>query len=110
MAKKTKKKDYFEDYPLREKISKANFTLKLKNGGKSLRYTPEHFGNGLQRNIKEMITDLSWKMSKNIQMQELQALSKEDREIHFDWVLSEVNKELQARKESMLDLMHKFYN
>jgi len=110
MAKKTKKKDFFEGYPLREKIGKANFTLKLKNGGNSLRYTPEQFGNGLNRNMKDMIGEVSYRMANSLQMQELQALSKEDRKIHIDWVLAEINKELEGRKDIMLDTMHKFYN
>ena len=107
---KKAKKDYFEDYPLRDKIGKANFTLKLKNGGNSLRYTPEQFGNGLNRNMKTMVSEVVFQMGNILQMQELQALSKEDRGIHVDWVLSEVVKELDARKDLMLDTMHKFYN
>ena len=110
MAKRKPKQDYFENYPLREKIGKANFTLKLKNGGDSLRYTPEQFGNGLNRFMKNMISEVVYQISNGLQMQELQALSKEDRNLHVDWVLSEVVKELDARKDLMLDTMHKFYN
>ena len=102
MATRKPKTVYFDNYPLREKIGKANFTLKLKNGGDSLRFTPEQFGKGLQRIMKSIISEFSWEITNSLDMQEIQALSKEDREVHYDWVLSEVMKELESRKADIL--------
>lgn len=92
------KKDYFEDYPLRDKIGKANFTLKLKNGGNSLRYTPEQFGKGLQRNMRELINEVTWRVTNTLRMQELQFLSKEDQKTHLKWVMAELEKSLNVDK------------
>jgi len=103
MATRKPKTIYFDNYPLREKIGKANFTLKLKNGGDSLRFTPEQFGKGLQRDMRQMISDLVFEISNSLKMQEIRSLTKKDREVHFDWVLEVIQDELRKRKQLILD-------
>ena len=107
MPKRQPKTIYFDNYPLREKIGKANFTLKLKNGGDSLRFTPEQFGKGLQRNMRQMISDLVFEISNSLEMQEIRALTEKDREVHFDWVLEVIQDELRKRRQMILDQVSK---
>lgn len=109
MPTRKPKKSYFDNYPLRDKIGKANFTLKLKNGGDSLRFTPEQFGNGLNRHMRMLIRDATHQVLNGLQMQELQFLSKEDRMTHINWVIAELERELQEHAEGYVDSMKEFY-
>lgn len=107
---KMKKTFFDEDYPLHEKVGKTNFLIKLQSGSTKLRYTPEQFGKGLDRTMKELLRDTERKVMNSLQMEELQAMSKEDRLAHADWVLNEVDTYVRNRISHMIDALEELYD
>lgn len=107
---KMKKTFFDENYPLLEKIGKTNFLIKLQSGSTKLRYTPEQFGKGLDRTMKDMLLTSERMLMNSLQMEELQAMSKEDRLEHADWVLKEVDTYVRARMDEEIDLLAELYD
>jgi len=110
-AKLKMKKTYFdESYPLHEKVGNKNFLIKLQSGSTKLRYTPEQFGKGLDRTMKDLLRDTERQVMNSLQMEELQAMSKEDRLAHADWVLKEVDNYVRSRLDYMIDALAELYD
>ena len=112
MDKKLKmKKTYFDDdYPLHEKVGNKNFLIRLQSGSTKLRYTPEQFGKGLDRTMKTLLRDTERQVMNTLQMHELQAMSREDRRTHADWVLKEVDSYVRNRLDTMIEGLEEFYD
>jgi len=104
------KKTFFDNYPLREKVGKANFIIKLESGSSKLRYSPEQFGKGLDKTMKELLRTTERQVLNSLQMHELQALPKEDRLAHVEWVLGELDTFIRARIEYLDDAVAELYN
>ena len=104
------KKTFFDDYPFREEIGKKNFLIKLESGSTKLRYTPEQFGKGLDRTMKELLRTTERQVLNSLQMQELQRMTKEQRLAHVEWVLEELDTYIRARINVMDDALAELYN
>ena len=101
---------FTEEYPLFEKVGKANFTIKLKYGQSKLRYSPEQFGRGLDRQLKDMFSTTERKLLNTVQMEELQFMSKEDRMKHVDWVMKELDKHIRNRADFLVEAMEEMFD
>ena len=99
-----------EDYPLYEQIGKANFLIRLEHGNRKLRYSPEQFGRGLDKQLKDMFRSTERKLLNSVQMEELQYLSKEDRMKHVDWVMERLDTYIRARAEHLVEALEDLYD
>lgn len=101
---------FTEDYPLYEKVGKANFVIKLQHGKSKLKYSPEQFGKGMDRTLKSMFRDTERQLLNSIQMEELQHMTREDRMKHVDWVMTELDTYIRNRADTMVEAMEELYD